>query len=93
VDAKVSLIALAKEYRMPAVAITDHGALFGAVEFYQKAMAKGIKPIIGCEMYVATGSHTDKSPVSRSESSFHLVLLVKNAQGYRNLCKLSQSLI
>ncbi|MBI5469657.1 MAG: DNA polymerase III subunit alpha [Deltaproteobacteria bacterium] len=83
-----ALIALAKEYRMPAVAITDHGALFGAVEFYQKAMAKGIKPIIGCEMYVATGSHTDKSPVSRSESSFHLVLLVKNAQGYRNLCKL-----
>ncbi|HXI09781.1 MAG TPA: DNA polymerase III subunit alpha, partial [Thermodesulfobacteriota bacterium] len=83
-----ALIALAKEYRMPAVAVTDHGALFGAIDFYQKAMAKGIKPIIGCEMYVATGSRTDKSPVSRGESSHHLVLLVKNIQGYRNLCKL-----
>ncbi|MBI5903641.1 MAG: DNA polymerase III subunit alpha, partial [Deltaproteobacteria bacterium] len=83
-----ALIALAREYRMPAIAMTDHGNLFGAVEFYQKAMAKGIKPIIGCEVYVAPGSRTDRTASSRGESAFHLVLLVKNQKGYQNLCKL-----
>ena len=82
-----ALIALAKEYRMPAVAVTDHGNLFGAVEFYQKAMQKGVKPIIGCELYVAPGARTEKTAI-KGEYAFHLVLLVKNLKGYQNLCKL-----
>ncbi|MBI2399511.1 MAG: DNA polymerase III subunit alpha, partial [Deltaproteobacteria bacterium] len=82
-----ALIAFAKEQKMPAIAVTDHGNLFGAVEFYQKAMSKGIKPIIGCEVYVAPGSRTEKTAV-KGEYAFHLVLLVKNAKGYQNLCKL-----
>lgn len=82
-----ALIAFAKEQKMPAIAITDHGNLFGAVEFYQKAMSKGVKPIIGCEVYVAPGSRTEKTAV-KGEYAFHLVLLVKNAKGYQNLCKL-----
>ncbi|MBI5453343.1 MAG: DNA polymerase III subunit alpha [Deltaproteobacteria bacterium] len=82
-----ALITLAREYKMPAVAMTDHGNLFGAVEFYQKAIKAGIKPIIGCEVYVAPGSRTDKTQ-ARGEAAFHLVLLVKNAKGYQNLCKL-----
>src|SRR3972149_5867477 len=82
-----ALLALAKEYRMPAVAVTDHGNLFGAVEFYQKAMSKGVKPIIGCEVYVAPGSRTEKTAI-KGEHAFHLVLLVKNLKGYQNLCKL-----
>ncbi len=75
---------------MPAVAVTDHGNLFGAVEFYQKAMEHGVKPIIGCEVYVAPGSRHDKSTQAKgaSEAAYHLVLLVKNAKGYHNLCKL-----
>ncbi len=55
------LVKQAKEFGMPALAITDHGNMFGAIEFYQKAEKAGIKPIIGCEMYVAKGSRTDKS--------------------------------
>ncbi|WKZ31613.1 MAG: DNA polymerase III subunit alpha [Thermodesulfobacteriota bacterium] len=82
-----ALIALAKEQRMPAVAVTDHGNLFGAVEFYQKAMQKGVKPIIGCELYVAPGSRLEKTAI-KGEYAFHLVLLVKNLKGYQNLCKL-----
>ena len=88
------LISLAKELKMPAVAVTDHGNLFGAIEFYQKAMSAGIKPIIGCEAYVAPGSRTDRTPPSRGgspEASFHIVLLVKNAKGYQNLCRLLSS--
>ncbi len=86
-----ALIALCREQKMPAVAITDHGNIFGAIDFYQKAMANGIKPIIGSEIYVAPGSMSDKTPSLRgghSETSFHLVLLVKNIKGYTNLCKL-----
>ncbi|MBI5237540.1 MAG: DNA polymerase III subunit alpha [Deltaproteobacteria bacterium] len=85
------LIALAREYKMPAVAVTDHGNLFGAVEFYKLAMAGGVKPIFGCETYVAPGARTDKTPPSRggsAEAAYHLVLLVKNAKGYQNLCRL-----
>lgn len=75
---------------MPAVAVTDHGNLFGAVEFYQKAMEHGVKPIIGCEVYVAPASRLDKSTQARGASvtAYHLVLLVKNPKGYHNLCKL-----
>ncbi len=82
-------IALAKEYKMPALAVTDHGNMFGAIEFYKKATSAGIKPIIGCEAYVAGGSRFDKKPSSEyPDGGFHMVLLVKNEIGYRNLIKL-----
>src|SRR5512133_1413669 len=75
------------EFKMPAVAITDHGNLFGAIEFYQEAQRAGVKPIIGCEVYVAPGSHKDRPP-SRRESAYHFTLLAENETGYRNLVKL-----
>ena len=71
----------AKEYQMPAIAMTDHGNLFGAIEFYQQAYKVGIKPIIGCELYVAPNSRFSKSSSGIGESSRHLVVLVKNMQG------------
>src|SRR4051795_5049103 len=77
----------AAEFKMPAVAITDHGNLFGAIEFYQEAQRAGVKPIIGCEVYVAPGSHKDRPP-SRRESAYHITLLAQNETGYRNLVKL-----
>ena len=87
-----NVLELAKEYKMPALAITDHGNLFGAVEFYQKATKAGIKPIIGCEAYVAGGSRFDKKPSNRyPDGGFHLLLLAKNDTGYKNLIKLSTS--
>jgi len=78
-----------KKYRMDAVAITDHGNMFGAVDFYKKAERAGIKPIIGCEIYMAPGDRRDKSPSSDgSPNAYHLILLVMNEGGYRNLSKL-----
>ncbi|MBI5696836.1 MAG: DNA polymerase III subunit alpha, partial [Nitrospirae bacterium] len=82
------IIKKAKEFGMPALAITDHGNMFGAIEFYQKAEKAGIKPIIGCEMYVARGSRFDKTPGGAGEAAYHLVLLARNMDGYRNLMKL-----
>ncbi len=82
------LIGLAREYKMPAVAITDHGNMFGAIEFYTEAMKHGVKPIIGCEIYVAPGSRFDKSSQGIQEASYHLILLAKDETGYRNLMKL-----
>jgi DNA polymerase-3 subunit alpha len=76
------------EFDMQAVTVTDHGTMFGAVEFFEKAKAAGIKPIIGCEIYVAPNSRFDKTPLDNKELS-HLILLAKNAEGYRNLCKLA----
>ncbi|WAC07162.1 MAG: DNA polymerase III subunit alpha [Thermodesulfobacteriota bacterium] len=78
----------AKEYNLPALAITDHGNMFGAIDFYQTAYEYGIKPIIGCEIYVAPASRFDKDTSVISEASFHLVLLVKNQIGYKNLLNL-----
>jgi DNA polymerase-3 subunit alpha len=78
-----------REYAMPAVAITDHGNMFGAVDFYQSAYRAGIKPIIGCELYVAPGSRRDREANGIGETSRHLVVLARNIQGYRNLLKLS----
>ncbi|MDR3406196.1 MAG: DNA polymerase III subunit alpha [Chthoniobacter sp.] len=78
----------AKEFGMPALAITDHGNLFGAIEFYQEANQAGINPIIGCEVYVAPDSHTKKSAPTQRESAYHLTLLAQNDEGYRNLVKL-----
>jgi len=84
------LIELAKEYKMPALAVTDHGNMFAAAEFYKKATKAGIKPIIGTEAYVAAGSRFDKKPIEKFPSGgFHLVLLAKNQAGYKNLIKLS----
>ncbi|PLX98781.1 MAG: DNA polymerase III subunit alpha [Desulfuromonas sp.] len=83
------LVARAKDFRMPAVAVTDHGNMFGAAEFYSKAMDAGVKPIVGCEVYVAPGSRFTKSNArGSSEASYHLVLLCMNGTGYRNLCRL-----
>jgi DNA polymerase-3 subunit alpha len=83
------LIDKVRELNMPAVAVTDHGNMFGAVEFYTKAVAGGIKPIIGCEVYVAPSSRFDKKNArGSSEAAYHLVLLCKNQVGYRNLCQL-----
>ncbi|MEE9912574.1 MAG: DNA polymerase III subunit alpha [Deltaproteobacteria bacterium] len=81
----------AKEYAMPAIAITDHGNMFGAIDFYKQAYANGIKPIIGCELYVAPRSRFDKTTSSIGEATRHLVVLVKNMQGYKNLMKLTSS--
>lgn len=78
----------AVEYNMPAMAITDHGNLFGAIEFYQKAHAAGVKPIIGCEMYVAPNSHLDKEPSGPFNEYNHLILLARDKTGYKNLIKL-----
>ena len=76
------------EHRMPAVAVTDHGNLFGAIGFYRKALDAGIKPIIGCEVYVAPGDRRDRSQASGRETNHHLTLLIKNLTGYKNLVKL-----
>ncbi len=81
------LINRAKELGMEALALTDHGTLYGAVEFFQKAKKAGIKPIIGCEIYVANGDMNDKSP-GPDNKRFHLTLLVKNKIGYKNLVQL-----
>ena len=83
------LVSRTKEYGMPACAITDHGNMFGALEFYEKAVAKGIKPIIGCETYVAPESRFDKTSHGIKGASHHLVLLAKNMTGYKNLIELS----
>jgi DNA polymerase-3 subunit alpha len=86
------VIELAKELKMPALAITDHGNMFGAIEFYTKALRAGIKPIIGCEAYVASGSRFTKQPSNKyPDGGFHLVLLAKNQVGYRNLMKLTSA--
>ncbi len=77
----------AKELGMDAMAITDHGAMFGAIDFYKACKANGIKPIIGCEVYVAPRSRFDKDPNLDGKYS-HLILLAKNNDGYKNLAKL-----
>jgi DNA polymerase III subunit alpha len=78
----------AKQLGMPALAITDHGVMYGAIEFYEECQKAGIKPIIGCEVYMAPGSHKEKKAASQRESNFHFTLLASNEQGYRNLVKL-----
>ncbi|HEX4639630.1 MAG TPA: DNA polymerase III subunit alpha [Chthoniobacterales bacterium] len=81
------LMKKAAEFKMPAVAVTDHGNLFGAIEFYQEAERAGIKPIIGCEAYIAPRSHKEKANSMR-EAAHHFTLLAENDTGYRNLVKL-----
>ncbi|HSJ97833.1 MAG TPA: DNA polymerase III subunit alpha [Myxococcota bacterium] len=86
------LMERAKALGMPAVAMTDHGNLFGAVDFYEKARAAGVKPILGCETYLSSGSRFDKERRERDESGFdainHLLLLAMDETGYRNLVTL-----
>src|SRR3989339_1016035 len=81
------LLDYVKELGMDSVALTDHGVMYGAIEFYKKAKAKGIKPIIGCEVYTAFEKLTDKRPNVDAKRN-HLILLAKNEQGYKNLVKL-----
>jgi len=83
-----ALVARAAELGMPAVAMTDHGNLYAAVEFYQNAHSAGIKPILGCEVYVAPASLHDKKTVPDRKNSSHLTLLAKNETGWKNLVKL-----
>ncbi len=86
---KISKLAeLAKKYELPALAITDHGNVFGAIEFYRIMKKAGIKPIIGEEVYMAPGDLTERASVE-GVSSFHLTLLVKNEEGYKNLIYLA----
>ena len=75
-------------YGMPAVAMTDHGNMFGAIEFYQAAQKAGIKPIIGCEVYLAPGSMRDRKASSAKDAASHFTLLAKDFTGYQNLVKL-----
>ncbi len=89
-DGAIRLDALferAKAFNMHSVAITDHGTMFNVAEFYQKALKADIKPIIGCECYVAPRTMSDRTPID-AKGLRHLVLLAENQQGYRNLCKL-----
>jgi DNA polymerase-3 subunit alpha len=81
-------LALAKQLHMDSLAITDHGNMFGAIDFYLSALKAGIKPIIGCEMYVAPKSHLEKNFNSNEEVAYHLILLAKDEAGYQNLMKL-----
>jgi len=82
------LVSFAKESGMQAVAMTDHGTLSGAIEFYKEATGNGIKPIIGMETYVAARRHTDKDP-GKDKNRYHLILLAMNNQGWKNLMQLS----
>lgn len=79
----------AKECGMRAIAITDHGNLFGAIDFYQSASRAGIKPIIGCELYLAPKSRFEKGPYAAGEGARHLVVLARDNQGYQNIIKLT----
>ncbi|HEX9800586.1 MAG TPA: DNA polymerase III subunit alpha [Thermoanaerobaculia bacterium] len=81
------LLAAARDAGMPAIALTDHGNLFGAIEFYDRARRAGIKPVLGIEAYVAPGSHTERDP--QRASSNHLVLLARDETGWRNLLQLT----
>ena len=81
------VVARAKELGMDSLAITDHGAMFGVVEFYKECKKQGIKPIIGCEVYTAARKMTDKE-ADRDKYQGHLILLAKNETGYKNLIKI-----
>ena len=81
------LVKRVKELGMDSVAITDHGVMYGVIDFYRAAREEGIKPILGCEVYVAPGSRFDKE-ANIDNQYYHLILLAKNNQGYKNLAKI-----
>jgi len=83
------LVEQAKKFKMPSLAITDHGNMFGAIRFYEKCVKQGLKPIIGFETYVAPHSRHEKTRQSDEDRSYHLILLAKDQTGYKNLMKLS----
>jgi len=84
------LVEQAARFEMPAVAVTDHGNLFGAIPFFAAAAEQGIKPILGCETYLAPGSRTDRSPAGTGKKPYyHLLLLARDLAGYQNLMRLS----
>ena len=78
----------AKELGMNSLAITDHGVMYGCIDFYRAALENGIKPIIGCEVYVAPGSRFEKEAGDNEDRYYHLILLAENNEGYANLCKI-----
>jgi DNA polymerase-3 subunit alpha len=80
------LINRTKELNMDTIAITDHGAMFGVINFYKEAMKNGIKPILGCEIYISRGKYTQKDPKGREQ--YHLILLAENNEGLKNLMKI-----
>ena len=82
------LVARAKELGMTSLAITDHGNMFGVIKFYRECKKQGIKPIIGCEIYVAPGSRFEREKGTNDERYYHLILLAENDTGYRNLVKI-----
>lgn len=82
------IIDQAKELGMDSLAITDHGVMYGVIDFYKAAKEAGIKPILGCEVYVAPGSRFDKKPGTNESRYYHLVLLAENEIGYKNLVKI-----
>ncbi len=82
------VVAKAQRDRMPAIGLTDHGSMYGAVEFFKEATEAGLKPIIGCETYIAPGSRLEKKASSAREAAYHLILLAKDQTGYQNLVKL-----
>ncbi len=82
------MVARAKELGMDSLAITDHGVMYGVIDFYKACLAEGIKPIIGCEVYVAPNSRFDREPGASEERYYHLVLLAENNTGYQNLMKI-----
>jgi len=82
------LLKIANQLKMPALAITDHGNMFGAIDFYLACQKAGVKPIIGCEAYIAPASRLEKISRGIQEASYHLILLAQNEEGYKNLMKL-----
>jgi DNA polymerase III subunit alpha len=83
------LVAHAKALGMNAIAMTDHGNLFGAIEFYKECSANGVNPVVGYEAYVAPGQRTDRTMKKRGEAGYHLTLLAQNVQGFHNLIKMA----
>src|SRR5262245_27210906 len=83
------LVARTKELGMNALALTDHGNLYGAIEFYRECTAAGINPIIGYEAYVAPGKRTEREARKRGEAGYHLTLLAQNLTGFKNLVKMA----
>ncbi len=81
------MVKLAKKLEMPALALTDHGVMFGIIDFYERCIAEGIKPILGCEIYVSPRKMTDRDP-KKDNKQYHLVLLAENLDGYKNLLKI-----
>ena len=82
------IVKRAKELNMDSLAITDHGVMYGVIDFYRAAKEVGIKPILGCEVYVAPGSRFDKEAVAGEDRYYHLILLAENNEGYANLMKI-----